>query len=469
MNSGNPLKLEIMKNVIKLISAAALLVLAGCATELNTDQTQQETRNVIVNVAGPVATKVNFTDNGTSKVEVKWNDADETFSAYLGSEDDVKVVKFTQVSGKDADGTIKFKGDVPADTPAETPVYALYPSKPVANGNPASVALILNENYTGAMEETTTFMYAKSTLGDLADASKKLAFEHLTSVVKFTLNFPADLAGSVTDVVVSAEGGIHYTARVDLTGDDPVYNFTTKGDIEVAGPFEIANNKVDVYCHVFPETLGKIKVTAKVDGTIYSGTLAGKTVEAGKLYDAKVTMEPVTISEYIGVVLAMQGNTSSDKHFLSTSNNGVYTSAEAAANCLLIDMVTFYSGNGSTQGYAIVSPNVDNVSNVYSEDYMTGKGISTDNAALNWSNRNETTFKYLAQYGGNPYDALKTATDLENLYTASEKAEEKRVFKLQDWDCVAFKTCDDRYGILMVTARTGGKNGSITIKYKVAN
>ncbi len=448
-----------MKTTIKILSVSALLVLAGCSTE-NTTPDVKPTRNIVVN-AGSVNTKVNFTDNGVDKVEVKWNNENEAFSAFIGTGAGAAVVPFSQLSAPDAAGSVKFSGDIPAETAGETMVYAVYPKQNVTAGNPAAVSLVLGEEY-GIMDETKTFMYAASTLDDMEDKSKALKFNHLTSIVKVTLDFGAEVSGEVTDVVFTAAELIR-TATIDLTSETPVITPLKKGYIPVSGNFEIEEGKAIVYLHILPSTLADLKISAKVGEETYSATLAGRTVAAGRLYNTTATMAVAGVKKFTDVILRMQTNTGGSTHFLSTVDGKIYDKTTATANSSSIDIISYYSASGNTMGYGLCSPDTGNASTVYGKDFM-----------VSWAARNTTRFKRLSGTlpTADEYAAISKASELEKIYTTSTVAEAATAnsLNLEEKRYVAFKTAAGKYGLLLVTYRTGTntKTGLIKVNYIIA-
>ncbi len=429
---------------------------------------RKETIEVKAVMGRSADTKLSFSE-AADRVEVKWKESGEVFTAFIGS-GETEAVEFSQTGKPDASGTVLFRGEIPAATSDDAQAYAIYPRVHSSTGNPKSLTLDLAVQ-TGVHNEYHTFMYASASVSDLRNNCGNLAFRHLTSTLKLTLNFGSETAGNVNDVTFSSEGLVR-NAKVDLTADTPVVTAGDKGAVSLIRTFEISGGKIDVYLYLLPADLGEISISAMVGDEYYTGVLGGKSVVSGKQYHATVDMTPLRMAEYKGVVLGMQQFTGNDKHFLNTSENKVYQTSECAANCAKIDMVSLYA-SGDNTGYGIFSPNVDNVSAVYSEAYMTGKGLDKSNAATNWAKRNETLFKRLtsAEINGTKFNALATTDDLKNLYedVAASIETTKRVFKLKLWESVAFKTADGRYGVFMVTALSGEKVGSVTIKYKISD
>ncbi len=459
MKFGNHLKLEIMKTILKAIAASALLVLAGCAKDINTDKVNPETRTVVVN-AGPVATKVNFTDDGTSKVEVKWNDEGETFDAFIGNSETAPKVTFEQISAPDESGNVRFQADIPADTPDDAMIYAIYPGADVKSTSPKNVRLLVGEE-TGTMDETRNFMYATSSLADLEDPSKNLQFTHLTSLIKVTMDFGAEAEGSATAVSVVADN-LMRIGYIDITEANPVVTPDAGkiGYIPISGTFELEGGKATVYVHVLPATLSSLEISAKLGEEHYKATLSGKELVAGKVYNVNATMAVAGVVEYKDLVMGMKDYTEGGQ-FLSASDGVVYTKEEAASNSAVIDIVSFYSAASGKAGYALTSPSTTNANSAY--------GTGT------WANKNATSFKRLAnpeEITGTIYNGYTKASQLEERYNSASAEAVEVVNTLAKNEMIAFKTASGKYGILMITGKddhTKVKHtGTITIKYKIA-
>ncbi len=426
-----------------------------------------EVIEVTAGVGGGPDTKLSFAE-ADDRVVVKWKEKGEAFSAFVG---EGSALDFVQTSKPASDGNVSFIGEIPYATADEADVYAFYPRIPAGTGRADAVGIDLSVQ-TGARNEMQTYMCASASAGDLRDGARALAFRHLTSTVRLTLNFGASASGPVRNVTLVSDGLVK-SAEIDLTASEPAVTPLETGEVALVRTFELKDGRIDIYFNILPSDLGEIRISALADDEYYTGILRGRTVVAGKQYHAGAEMSVAGLKEYKGVVLAMQQFADNDKHFLSTAGNKVYQSSECAANCASIDIVAFYSGASDTKGYAICSPNVNNATSAYTEAYMTGKDVSADNAPVNWTTRNETLFRRLtsAEIDGTKFNALASTRDLENLYenTASSIEEAKRVFQLKLWESIAFKTSDGRYGVMMVTALSGEKTGSITVKYKISD
>ncbi len=455
-----------MKKTIIALSASAL-IFAGCSTENITPEVQnQQTRNIIVN-AGPVATRVNFTDDGTSKVEVKWNDEGEAFSAFIGNAADAQVVQFSQVSAKDENGSVKFSGNIPAETAGETMVYAIYPKQTLETGNPAEVILDLSTQ-TGKYDPSKTFMYASASLNDLADPSKSLRFKHLTSVVKLTLDFGTEVSGTATDLKLYTNTFIQ-KGVANLTAEPVAAVESVKDRMVLTENFTLDNGKTEIVFHMFPTNLGDITVRAHVGEKAYVGKLAKSSASlvAGKLYNVEI---PVSMAESNVITKAdlrlnMQKTTGTFYPFFSALSGSRFTLAQANANPEKMDIVAFYSGNTSTQGNALTCPATSNASTVYTDL----KNPETWPLAI----RNVTKFKVLTAAEAaavTNYDTL-TSIQIEDIYNNASATEAHVVFKISKAagaNHVVYRTSSGQHGIMVIFGSVVASDGQLRFKCKIS-
>ncbi len=456
MKTGKPLKLDIMKTIIKAISASALIAFAGCSTENTTAEVQdQQTRNIIVN-AGPVKTKLVFDEND-SNVEVSWAESGETFAAYIGDSQTAPIVIFEQISAPDEFGNVKFKGEIPAETPEDAMIYAIYPGDIASGtGNPAAVNLMLNTQ-PGALNSEKTFMYASASIADLGNETKSLKFTHLASVVKLTLDFGAAATGSVKDVVLHANK-LMRSANVDLTTG--TISQGTVSRLKMTDEYALENGKATIYFYVLPNAIDDIVIRAKVGETLYVGELAGKTVESGKVYKvgASVTMEERNdkLQGYTGAVLAMQKYTQNTAyHFLNAETKTRYTASTGPDNSASVDVVAFFS---STDNCCLAAPNTSNTNTIYK--------------TASWATRNVTTFHIIraadVEASGIVYDDITKHSQLEPFVKAYMDDASYRAMKVAVGDLILFQTTDGKIGIMKIATVAGNNSGLMKFDYKVS-
>ncbi|WP_455590257.1 hypothetical protein [Bacteroides rodentium] len=329
------------KQRISLCLLASLMGLAaaGCSDDVATGTTPvppdgEERITVTASAGMPQGgpdTRVDFEENADDKkLEITWRDpADvtkgnpETFSV-LGGADAAAPATFTLTElGTNAhNGT--FTGEI---TPKEnTTYYAVYPELKLPESTTTARATAISLDMTGQTgdkpDESKLYMFGTSAY---SASNRKLdfSFKHLTSILKVTLQFPAEsgsgtpdmditpltranAGASVSDVTFSASSGLASKATVDITqatgadGTLPSAAYTsTAGSLVLSKAFTLSTDatpSVTVYLHVLPGDLKNLTVTTKVGtgdaakgyGCILS---TSPTLAAGKMYTATAEME----------------------------------------------------------------------------------------------------------------------------------------------------------------------------------
>ena len=177
----------------------------------------------------------------------------------------------------------------------------------------------------------------------------------------------------------------------------------------------------------------KITVTDKKDVTTSAVfTITPFTKPAGAIEEYKATL--------LGSQYAKEGS------FFSTTNGSVYTVANSAASSSLIDLIYYYSGDGtvgqSTSGNGATIGGADdtNILGVY-------KGISS------WSTKNATRFTG-STLSATEFDAL---TDDSKIAVISDFTETKKI-GLAEGNIIAFKTAAGKKGLVKINKLTKGLN-----------
>ena len=185
------------------------------------------------------------------------------------------------------------------------------------------------------------------------------------------------------------------------------------------------------------------------------------------LYQVTVTKQAsVELSEFYGIVIGMNKCTTAGS-FLDLHTGTVYKANGVSTVCDLIDLAVFRSGNATTQGPAIASPNVQNVTQIFPEaTIVTTLGGTVADIPLNWTTRNETLFKEI-EMTAEEFASLETKAQVEAVFNNSASAEVKVIFKQLKGKYFTFKTHDGYIGVGTVTAHAAANTGSITIDYKI--
>ena len=133
--------------------------------------------------------------------------------------------------------------------------------------------------------------------------------------------------------------------------------------------------------------------------------------------------------------------------FYGSSNNTVYTVSTANQNQGLVDMAFFY---GASNKYSLAAPG-DAVFTNGTAGQITSLGIQ------NWSNRNNTNFRYTTL---SDFSSINAAADIITAYNAGTDAG-TLANTLAAGDIVAFKTQGSKYGLCkVVDVSNGDTNGN---------
>ncbi|MBQ8603163.1 MAG: hypothetical protein IJ413_11620 [Bacteroides sp.] len=275
-----------------LFAAASLMMFAACSnTEdvLQNDKVANEGRLVTVTTTLPgdtpdsrvVLTEEN-PDTDNRKIKVEWKESGETFSVMTATSTATQT--FTQTEGSN-----EFTGELTADW--TQPYYAFYPA--VTSATDATAVPYDLSTQTGALSETTNYMYAVNTTD-----GKEYNFQHLTAIVKFTLNLPENYTPTSLSLVsdrLLAKGTVNLTGEtVKYTNELSAHSITVKNPKVTAG-------KITLYLHVSPmaasaDSKNTLHIRTHSGSKGYSGSIStSKEIKAGKYYTATVD---VTTHDY---------------------------------------------------------------------------------------------------------------------------------------------------------------------------
>lgn len=177
----------------------------------------------------------------------------------------------------------------------------------------------------------------------------------------------------------------------------------------------------------------KISVTDKKDMTYAASFMINAYVKPA----ADITTYSATL---LGSMYASEGS------FFSTTNGQVYTVNTSAASSSLIDLIYYYSGDG-TVGQA----NSGNGATIGGADDTNILGVYTGIA--NWSTKNATRFASTTMTG-TEFDALNDDSKISTISTFSDT----KKIGLAVGNVFAFKTAAGKKGLVKVTKLTKGYN-----------
>jgi hypothetical protein len=157
------------------------------------------------------------------------------------------------------------------------------------------------------------------------------------------------------------------------------------------------------------------------------------------------------ITTYSDKILGSYNNATIGSSFAS-STGAVYKMPEAKTNAAKVDWLYFY---GVSNLATLAAPDDAAAATLFNN---AANGLQT------WSVRNATRFRIVSE--GAVWDNITTAADIAAIATGTT---ETKVSDLQTGNIVAFKTVNNKYGVIAIGAITTGSTGSITYTVKVQN
>jgi hypothetical protein len=263
-----------------------------------------------------------------------------------------------------------------------------------------------------------------------------------------------DEVAIASPTVTFLNGVKDYTAKVSDTAYTFVADVEAAGEISSIKIFEVATdggeNQKESITKFDSDTKHSVKYTVQLANLVTSKKFKITVTDKKDVTTSAVfTITPFTkpagaIEEYKATLLGSQY--AKEGSFFSTTNGSVYTVANSAASSSLIDLIYYYSGDGtvgqSTSGNGATIGGADdtNILGVY-------KGISS------WSTKNATRFTG-STLSATEFDAL---TDDSKIAVISDFTETKKI-GLAEGNIIAFKTAAGKKGLVKITKLTKGIN-----------
>ncbi len=274
-----------------------LLCTAGALFAACSNETEPVAQNGAVQVTAIATTAGENTrvilteDNDAHKLRVSWKESGETFKVFTG--DNYEGNTFTQTGANSADNKqATFTGSLTVNSGDQC--LALYSGNPNHFWGKHDNSY---EFYIGTQSGTqynaeSVHMYAYATYKDVA-TPLKFEFKQLTTTLKATIQFPAGVTGTATDVSLTTDNAFRIYGQINFTNGEPVYEdivMPTKSisfvDSEGKSTnFPIEDRKITVYANLFPVQVKNLRLVATVNGKPYTAMLMeDKHLEAGKWY-----------------------------------------------------------------------------------------------------------------------------------------------------------------------------------------
>lgn len=209
------------------------------------------------------------------------------------------------------------------------------------------------------------------------------------------------------------------------------------------------------------------KLTKTISGSSYSETLKIKAPSAPETYtynfkvttaDNKTASTSLVIivkkqignaiSSYTGIMLGAPTN-GSKGGFFSSSNQMVYSAADAKANSSSVDLIYVISNND----YIFVAP-----SDIIAQQAYAG--------VSDWSSRNATSFQPTTMTAAE-FDKITGDPEIVIAFDGASGFAKANTSNLAVGTVIAFKTKMEKKGVIKITNITTGINGTITFDVKV--
>ncbi len=243
---------------------------------------------ITATMADAPETRISATDDGSSKIELKWKAGDKIYvvnSAEAGTTSAGTLYAFT-FAGSSSDG--KTASFTAPDGYSGTPAYAVHRGNfALSSFNPASISAYTT-NYTSYISALPD----NYPLWACYDAeTRQLKFKPLNAVLKLNITLPEGAAGTLSKMRIrSADGSeIFYAEGYDITSGEAVRkNSTMNNRINLTGYESFTGNtEKSVYLSVNPgtELSGQtLEIDLLVGSSVCTATIKGGRLEAGKCY-----------------------------------------------------------------------------------------------------------------------------------------------------------------------------------------
>lgn len=229
-------------------------------------------------------TRVSASDDGSSKIELKWQSGDYIYVINGSGSSETKYA--FEIGAISADGkTASFTA--PAGYEG-TPAYAIH--KFLSSFNPANVRPDIELYLPTAYSLSNNFQLFAS----YDPATRLLKFKPLIAVLKLNVTLPAGASGNLLRVRIGSEDGskIFYNGSFDITSGEAVRAGNTMTSyisrFNLNSPLSFTGNiKQSFYLPVRSgtEQSGKdLEIDLVVGNSVYSASIKGAPLEAGKCY-----------------------------------------------------------------------------------------------------------------------------------------------------------------------------------------
>lgn len=285
------------KTILRYAAAAATALAAlACSKD---DATNPEPGNpdtpgtsapytITATMADAPETRISATDDGSSKIELKWKAGDKIYvvnSAEKGSSSAGTLYAFTCGNVSSDGKTASFTAP---DGYSGTPAYAVHRgNRSFSSFDPARISSSIT-NYISSISALPN----NYPLWACYDAeTRQLKFKPFNAVLKLNITLPEGAAGTLSNIRIgSADGSeIFYADAYDITSGEAVRTGSTmSARINLTGSLSFTGNtEKSVYLSVRPgtELSGQtLEIDLLVGSSVCTATIKGGRLEAGKCY-----------------------------------------------------------------------------------------------------------------------------------------------------------------------------------------
>lgn len=319
------IKKNMKKQIIAFaVTSAAIMLLGSCSNEENVSDSKVQKMTASADFKVDANSRTTYTETGdgnTKGLSVAWETIPANYkgeeltpeyfdAAYISEETpDYQATKVYTFQKKHGEGSDFEANDVTLPSVGQK-WTAIYPKGGYGKVNwdvTKGIAYVTLTNQSGKLDELKSYdmMYAECVVTSTNQASPTFQFSHAIPFLRLTIAFPTKIDATLGNCTLKLILGSESTTKygIKLNGGS-LFSYNSKySKYPSYGPIKIADQNYEglssktVYV-AMPAMLLASDIQIKVlnsDNTIkYEGTLKGKVLQAGYLYNATVNMTAVT-------------------------------------------------------------------------------------------------------------------------------------------------------------------------------
>ncbi len=285
-----------MRKFSSILFGVAALAFAGCEQMENNAPAGNETEFTFT--AGiDVDTKLDYSAGAT---DLKWKASGEKITVFFLDAGNAVVgtETFTQKSVNETGKKATFTGAIPTAAAADIQNAKMLCVYPAIGENESAAGFTYDfTTQTGAYNENCTVMRTAAALNimNVQAGTEKVAFTHWNYIINATLDFGAEVTGTVSDIVLNNTNVVS-KKKYWITDAGAWKAETTKGSITISETKTLADGKANVVIYGFGDNyIGQSEFTCKVEDKEYKGLLStrSKNCENGHIYNKTINMNEI--------------------------------------------------------------------------------------------------------------------------------------------------------------------------------